>query len=451
MQVAVERRPGSQVALTITVEPAVVQQQVDELFQKYARRVNIPGFRPGKAPRKLLEERVPQGALMEEAIERAIDQTYREALRQENLEPLERGEIADVKTDDEMGLTYTVVVAVRPEVSLPDYTEFAITHTATQVTDEQVEAEITRLRERSAEYAEITDAGVENGDYVTIDYAMQVDGEAYPDGDTTGYPLEVGSDTFFPELNDGLLGALPGETVTITTTYPAEYANAELAGKTASFAVTIQQLRRRVLPEASEAWVEFISGNMLHSLDELRERVQQNLQAMAAQSDREQIRGELIRQLVDGAELTLPDTMVDEEYAHLLDEQRARLARERLTLEQYAEMHGRSIADIETEQRLLARDLVRRSLVLQAVARQEGVSVTEEELNRLIRSMHPDARNDREARKRFEKDGHNLDHLASRLFHEKLLTLLESRAQVTIDGLADPVADGPEESPAADE
>jgi trigger factor len=450
MQVAVERRPGSIVALTITVEPAVLQQHMEQLFEKHARRVSVPGFRPGKAPRRLLEERINQQLLQQEAVEATIDTTYKAALHEQNLEPLERGEIEDLDTADDLTLTYTVLVSVRPEVTLQPYEGLKVKTQATKVTDEQATAEIERLRERTADFSEVMDDGIVNGDYVTIDYTMTLDDEPYPDGDTSGYPLEVGTDTFFPELNKGLLGVKQGETTTITTTYSADYSNKEWAAKTASFAVTIQQVRRLIKPDADDAWAQIISQGALPTIEELRTRLKANLQAMAAQADHEHVRNELVRQVVEGASLDIPDTLVEEEYEHLLHELEHQLSHERMSLEDYAESTNRGIEDIKNEQHLLARDMVRRSLALQEVARREDLFVTAEDLDDTLEALAAGGgRTARAVRAELEKEG-RLETLTSRIFHEKVLGFLESHAQIEIEGKEEPVELTAPEAPPAE-
>lgn len=453
MQVAVERRPGSQAALTITVEPTVLQQRMEQLFHKYARKVNVPGFRPGKAPRKLLEERVNWQAIQQEAVEAVIDVTYKEALAEQNVEPLERGDIEDLNVGEDMTLTYTVLVSVRPEITLPTYTGLAVKQQVTQVTDVQVETEIERLRERTADFNEIADAGIEKGDYVTIDYTMTIDGQPYPEGDTTGYPLEIGSDTFFPELNDGLLGVKQGETATVTTTYPEDYTNKDLAGKTASFEITVQQVRRMIKPELTDEWVQMISQGALPNADELRARLKENLQAMARQSDQDQLRADLVRQVVEKAELDLPETLVQEELEHLMHELEHRLSHERMSMDDYAEMTGKSVDDIRNEQMLLARDLVRRSLVLQEVARHEKLFVTDEDIDNALAPMAEDSASKlKQIRADLEKSG-RMEGLVSRIFHERVLSFLESNAQIEIEGqIAETEAPAPsKEEPTATE
>ncbi len=455
MQVAVERRPGSVAALTITVSPEQITERVEALFQKHARRINIPGFRPGKAPRHMLEQRLNPESLRMEAVEELIDITYKHVLIEQDFSPLERGEIEDLKMNDDGSVTFVVVVAVRPQVTLPEYGTLSVTHQTTEVTDEQVEGQIATFREHTAEYSEIEDDGVQTGDYVTVDYTMTVDGQPYPEGGATGYPLEVGSDTFFPQLNDALIDVKAFETATLAVDYADDYSNPDLAGKHAEFTISVQQVRRKVVPEASDAWAQVVTGGQAETLDDLRGLVRQNLERTAADSDKEAVRNELIRQLVDGAELELPEIMVEEEYEHLMHRLEHQLSDQyRMSLEDYATTTGNSVDEVQAQQRLMARDMVRRSLVLQEVARRENIAVTDDELNMLTRLAAMSSGQEQgelsknalgRLRKELEKSG-QLDHLASRLFQEKILSFLEGQAQITLTDTAP--TEEPEAKPA---
>ena len=458
MQVAVERRPGSQVALTVTVEPEQVQERIEQLFQKYARRVTVPGFRPGKAPRSLVEGRVDMAALAQDAMEDLIETSYRDALKEENLQPLEQGKIEDQSIGEDKSLTYTVLVTVRPEITLPDLKEIQVRHIATEVTDEHVNMQIDQLRESGADFAEMPDTPIENGDFVTVDYTMQVNGEPYPEGDAAGYPLQVGSDTFFPELNDALLALKAGDTTTVTTTYAEDYSNKELAGKTATFQITVQTVRRHSLPELDDAWASFISGGALQTVDELRETVKKRLAQDAERMDRDHVRNELLNQLVEKTEMEVPTGMAEEEYEHLMEDLEHRLSHQRMSMEDYAREQGKTVADIENEEQVMARDMVRRSLILQEVARQAQINVTEQELDTMLmvesfsrgtaQSVEKAQREVPKMRKEMEKSG-QLDRLANALFHEKIMSYLQENADVEVEGWPKP-GEVPAEEPAAE-
>lgn len=458
ISIDIERREGSKAAVTVTVSAGFVQQKYNERMRQAARKVTIPGFRPGKAPMSMLADYLDAKSIFSHAVDDVINDTYKIALADANLEPLERGEIDDVKTGEDMTLTYVVIVAVRPEIKLPEYTGIVVRHAPTVLTDDMVNHEIERMLDRSADYVELVDEGINDNDYVTVDYTMEVDGAEYPEGSTTGYPLEVGSDTFFPELNAALLGAKRGDVVVVDMSYPEDYGNADIAGKAAKFTVTIQQVRRRTKPEATDAWATAATGGAVANLDALRDRIRENLAQYAERADRDHVRNEIVRQIVEGAAIDLPDTLVDEEYEHLMSELEHRLSHERMNLELYAEVTNRTVEQIEREQNLLARDLVRRQLVLGEIARQEEITVTDDDIDAALTmeayvqgiSESKDVlRKVKELRREYQRDG-RLDNLAGRIHFQKVLGFLQESATVIAEAVPEgevaPPAEGESEA-----
>ena len=441
MQVDIERRKGSKVALTITVEPELMKTRMEQLFHKQAQRVTVPGFRPGKAPRKMIEERIDHERLFNLALDAVIDATYRDALLTHNLSPLEQGSIEEIKPAPDLSLTYRILVTVRPEVTLPDYKGLQVHRHTTTVSDEMVDNEIMRLRQEHPEYRDITDDGIQTGDYVTVDYTMTLNGEPYPEGDLSGYPLIVGSDTIFPVLNEGLLGVKFSKTKILSIDYPEDYSDKNLAGKTAEIAVTVQQIRRRIL-DVNDEWVNAVTNGSIETLEALRERIRQNLEAMAERSDHDQMRNELVRKVMTGAEVDLPEVEVEEEFKHLMEEFENRMTREGTTLAAYARSQERTVEDIEADYRLTARDMVRHSRVLGEVARRENITVTDDDLDATLAmdlfSRNPGlsqqdlARELKILRKEYEKSGF-LSNIEGRIFYEKVVSFLEDQAEIIRD------------------
>lgn len=442
MQVAVERLPGSKVEMTVTVEPAVVEERMEQLFQKYARRVAIPGFRPGKAPRSLIESRIDRSALLQDAIEDTLNSSYRKALEEQGLEPMSEPQVSDINPGADMSLTYKVTMTIRPEVSLPAYDELVVAYEATKVTDEQVDAELERLREHFVDYTNVADEPIQTGDYVTIDYDMKLDGAEYPEGNTSGYPLEVGADTLFPELNEALLGLKEGETKVVSISYPEDYSSKDLAGKTAEFDVVVKEVRRRTVPELSDALASMATNGEIQTVDELRKVIQTNLERMATQMDRDQIREDLMRQLIEKTNIEIPDELAEARFEEIMEDFEHRLSHDRKTIESYAEQAGRTVADIENEQRVLARESIRRTLVMQEIARQENIVIADADLDAMAlisaasRGEAPVdkiQRNVKRYRRELEESG-EMDRLANSLFREKIYQFLETHANVTVDG-----------------
>ncbi|MEI7833902.1 MAG: trigger factor, partial [bacterium] len=337
MQVSVERLPGSLVVLKISVDTASVEKQVEVSYRKNASHVTVPGFRPGKAPRALIEERLNPELLLREAVDDLIESSFQQALKENELIPIEQAKLSDLKLEDDKSFSYQVTFTVEPEVTLGDYKGIAIDTTATKVTDDAVDEEVEKILDQASQYEDLTDSGIIKGDYVTVDYTMKLNGVEYPDGVTEGYPLEVGTDTFFTELNEGLLGAKVGDVVTVNTKYADDYGDPDLAGKDGEFAITIKSLRRRVRPELTDEWVEKLSSATLHTVEEFKERVQEHLQKQADESDRERIRTELVNKVVAAATVEIPEIMIEQEAEELMHDFEHRLSHNHLTLDDYAD------------------------------------------------------------------------------------------------------------------
>ena len=430
MNVNVEKKANSKATISITITSDEMTQHIETAFGKQAARITVPGFRQGKAPRAMIESRINPQLLQQDTVDVAIESSYRKALSDENLEPLEQGTIEDYKFNDDGSFTYSVSATLRPEITLPDYKGITVNAPKTEVTDLQVDSEIDRIVTGTTQFGEVTDSGIEVGDYVTINYTATVDGQVSDELSTNGYPLEVGNDTFFPELNEGLLGLKVGEEKTIEVKYDADKADEKLAGKDISYAIKIDQVRRMLKPEVTDEWVKEITNNELSSVEELRDRIKQNLSSMAVQSDKEHARNEILRAVVDGAEIEIPDLLADEELTHIIEDFDSRLLKSHMTLEEYAEQSNKTIDDIRTEQQIMARDMVRRSLVLQEIARREKLLVTNEDLNSMIdvlaagNNMKP-----YKMKKELEKSG-QINSLANRLFQEKIFSFLEENATI---------------------
>ncbi len=273
VEVEVQELEGGQVALLVRVPPEPVQAVREQVIAAASKRVNIPGFRKGKAPRHLLERFLDQEYVRQQLIEHLLPEAYDAALKQAEIRPLTDPELDDVELGEDHALTFKATITRRPEVTLGELTGLRATKHVTPVTDEQVEAELEKVRAARAKFAALPEEAVlEKGDLAIVDYEMFVEGEKREQGSATGYPLEVGNDELFPQLNDALPGAKVGESREFEVNYPESHADPDLAGKTASFNVTVQQARRRQLPELDEEFVKQVSD--LTTVEELRARVQ---------------------------------------------------------------------------------------------------------------------------------------------------------------------------------
>jgi len=275
---------------------------------------------------------------------------------------------------------------------------------------------------------------------------MSVDGEKREDASASGYPLEVGADQLFPELNDILVGARPDDTKELQVTYPEGHTDASLAGKTATFQVSVKQARRRQLPELSDEFAVQVSG--LETADALRERIRQNLEAIGKAIAEEGVRDQLIRTLAEGATLDVPHTIVSRETDRRIDEVTDELERRNLTLHQYLQQTNRSFEDWKADLEADARQIARRALILDEIGEREKIEVADGELHAEIHRLAEAEHIDEERLRQRLHDSGELTRVYNRLYHHKILQFLEDNAQVTEETVesASDVEQTPEQS-----
>ena len=455
VEVETKQLEGGQVELGVRVPAEPVKKIREEVISSFARRANIPGFRKGRAPRAVVERYLDQDALKEQIIDSLLSDAYDAALEKAGIKALDRGRISDQDLAEDGALTFTARVTIRPAITLGEYKGLSATRHITPVTDEQVEAELGRLRSRNAQYGDVPEgASIEKGDLVIVDYDMLVEGEKRADASASGYPLEVGADQLFPELNDVLVGARPEEAKELEVSYPENHSDASLAGKTATFQVSIKQARRRQLPEMNDEFAKQMSG--LETMEALRERIRQNLEAIGKAIAEEEVRDQLVRVIAESANLDVPQVIVDRETDRRIDEVTEELERRNLTLHQYLQQNNRTFEDWRADIEADARQIARRALILDEMGEREKVEVTDEELHAEIHRLADAERMDeKHLHERLHETG-ELTRLYNRLYHRKIIQLLVDNAQITDEvvepGTEEPAAEqGAEASEAAPE
>lgn len=444
VEVEVRELEGGRAALAIRVPAAPVNTARERIVQAAARRANIPGFRKGKAPRALLERYLDQDYIKQQVIEALVEDAYDAALEQAELKVLGSPEMEDVELLEDGSLSFTVTVIRRPEITLGEYRNLKATRYLSPVTDEQVEAELERVRARLARFAELPEDGaIEKGDLVVVDYEMFLEGEKRDQGGATGYPLEVGADELFPELNEALLGARPGEVREVEVSYPESHGDKELAGKTAKFAVTVKTVRRRQVPELDDAFAKQVSD--LSTIAELRERVRQNLEAVGRGFAEDDVENQLIRQVSEAASLDVPEALVARETERREREISAALEQRGDNLYEHLRRHGRTYEDWRADQEAESRQEVRKALVLDEIGLREDIKVSDEEAHEEMRRL---AERDNLTEEQIHERMHQpnqFSRLVNRLYHRKVVKFLVDQAEITEEIVA-PAK--PEETPA---
>jgi trigger factor len=343
---------------------------------------------------------------------------------------VDRAEVSEPEFADDGALRFTASFTRQPEIGLGGYKGLQGSRRVSKVTDEQVGSELERLRARRARYEELAEAdAIEKGDLVVVDYEMYVEGERREDASATGYPLEVGEDQLFPEMNEALVGAKVGETREFEVSYPEGHSDESLRGKTAQFKATAREARRRRLPELNDEFAKEIAD--VDTLEELRKRVRERLEAISNAMADDDVNTQLLRMVSEGAALDVPEALVDRELTNRMEQIEQQLDRRNLTLPEYLRNVGRSYEDWRADIEAESRQAVRSALVVDEIGERESIQVTEEELHEeMHRRAEMEGVDEEQVRERLGDSG-ELRRMVNRLYHRKIVQFLRDNAEVT--------------------
>ena len=372
MQSAVETLSPTRVRLTVDVPFQELKSELDSAYKKIGAQVRVQGFRPGKVPPRILDQRVGRGVVLEEAVQEALPRLYSEAVTESGVAPIGRPEVDVTKLDDGESLTFTAEVDVRPEFELPAFDALSVTVDEATVSDDDVTAQVDELRERFAKLNPVERPAAE-GDYVTLDLVATVDGEEVPGGTATGLSYAVGSGDLLDGLDEAVTGKSAGDAGTFTTTLVA----GEFEGQTAEVAVTVQAVNERELPAADDAWAETTGFG---SFEELQADVRTRLERMKKLEQGVQARDKILETLLAAVDVPLPESVVQAELEWRRQSTTQQLQQSGMTVDQYLEAEGKGEEEFEEELRTGASDAVKAQLVLDSIADKEEIGVNDAEL-----------------------------------------------------------------------
>lgn len=386
MKVTAENGENQQVTLTIEVEAAEVTRAVNKAAKRLANRVNIPGFRKGKAPRIIVERHVGTDALMQEAFDLIAPQAFDNALKEQKIEPVTRPNIDIVTLEDGKDLVFKATVTPRPEVKLGDYKGLKVEKQVAEVKDEDVEKQIKNFQDRQGKMVDAPEgAAVENGDFTTLNFEGFVDGTPFEGGKGEDYPLQIGSGSFIPGFEDQLVGAKIGEEKEVNVTFPEEYHSKDLAGKAAMFKCTIKSIKRKELPEINDELAKKVSK--FDTLDELKADIRKNLEENAERKAENDQKSAAIEQATNNIKVDIPAVMIDNRVTAMIQEMAMRLEQQGMKLEQYLQYAGTDIAKIREDYRETAEKNVKTDLMLEEVAKAEDIKVEAKDLDAEVAAM----------------------------------------------------------------
>ena len=385
MSLQVEKMEKNMAKLTIEVSAEELDKAMQNAYLKARGKISIPGFRKGKAPRKMIEQMYGKGIFLEDAANALIPEHYSKALEECDLEIVSQPEIDVTQAEPGKAFIFTAEVAVKPEVTLGEYKGVEVPKSETEVTDEDIDAEIKKEQEKNSRTVTVEDRGAENGDITTIDFEGFVDGVAFEGGKGTDYPLTLGSGSFIPGFEDQLVGAKAGDHVEVNVTFPEEYQAAELAGKAAVFQCDVKKVETKELPELDDDFAQDVSE--FDTLAEYREDVKKNLTEKKEKEARAAKENAAVDKAIENAEMEIPDAMLNTQVRQMMNDFASRMQSQGLTMEQYFQFTGMTEEKMMEELKPQAEKRIKTRLVLEAVVKAENIEVSDERLEEELQKM----------------------------------------------------------------
>ncbi|GIP45528.1 trigger factor [Paenibacillus sp. J45TS6] len=408
--------------LEVEVEADRVAAALDKAFNKVVKKINVPGFRKGKVPRSIFEARFGVESLYQDAIDILLPEVYTEAVDQTEIFPVEQPEVDVDQFAKGQTFKFKAKVVVKPEVELGEYKGLEVPKVSTEVSEEELTAELERLQQRHAELVVVEEGQAASGDVVVIDYEGSVDGELFEGGSAERQSLELGSNTFIPGFEEQVIGLGTGDNKDVEVTFPEEYHAAELAGKKAVFKVKVHEIKRKELPALDDEFAKDVSE--FDTLVEYKEDLKKQLASRKEEEAKATQENIVVEKAAENAEVEIPQGMINSEVRNMMRDFDNRLRQQGMNLEMFMSFSGQTEADLQNQMKNDAEKRVRNNLVLEAIGKQENLEVTEEDVNEELNSMAASfKRSVEEIRQILESNG-SLDSLKEEVLLRKTIDFL---------------------------
>ncbi|HAC2037427.1 trigger factor [Listeria monocytogenes] len=386
MSVKWEKQEGNVGKLTFEIEQEKVKEGLDRAFVKVRKTLNVPGFRKGKVPRQIFNQRFGEEALFQDALDILLPEVYSAAIDEAGIDPVDTPQVNIESMEKGETWVLTAEVTVKPEVKLGDYKGLEVEKRETELTTEELEAELKQLQERQAELVVKEDAPAENGDTVILDFEGFKDGVAFEGGQAENHSLELGSGQFIPGFEEKLVGLKAGDEADIELTFPEEYHAEDLAGQPVVFKVKLHEIKTKEVPTLDDELAKDIDEEV-ETLDELKEKISKRLQEAKEESVAQAKQEEVIAKAVENAEVDIPHAMVHHEADHLMNHFAQDLQAQGLTPELYYQFTGQTEEAMHAQMEKDAEKRVKMNLVLEAIAEAENIEPTEEAIDEEISTL----------------------------------------------------------------
>ena len=379
MSVQVENLEHNMAKLTIEVAAEELEKALDSAYQKQKKQISVPGFRKGKVPRAMIEKMYGAGVFYEDAANILMQQTYAGAVDESGVDIVSRPTVEVTQIEKGQPFIYTA------EVTLGKYMGVTVTKIDTSVSDEEVDAELENQRNKNARTVTVTDRPVAEGDTAVIDFEGFVDGVAFEGGKGENHPLEIGSHTFIDTFEDQLVGKNTGDEVEVNVTFPEKYQAADLAGKPATFKVKINEIKAKELPDLDDEFAQDAAG--VDTLAEYKEEIKKNLTEKKETEAKKTKEDEAIQKIIDKSKMDLPEAMIETQCETMVEEFAQRIAQSGLTMEQYLQFSGMTVDQLKDQVRPEATTRIQSSLVLEQIAKEENIEVTDADIDAEVEKM----------------------------------------------------------------
>ncbi len=386
MNVKVEKTENNnEVKLEFTVEAEKFDGAIKTVFNKNSKYFNIPGFRKGKAPYQIVEKTYGAQIFYEDAFNEVAGEAFEEGLKENNIEAVSKPEVEIKQIEKGKDLIFTAVVQIKPEVTLGKYKGIQIKKVEYNVSDEDVNHELMHLAEKNARLVSVEDRPVESGDITVIDFEGFVDGVAFDGGKAENHELTIGSNTFIPGFEDQIIGMKPEEEKEIKVKFPEEYFSANLAGKDATFKVKLHEIKKKEMPEINDELAKDISE--FDTIEELKNSIKEKQEEQNKTRAKYETEDEVIKAVCKEAKVEIPSGMIETETDHMVQDINTRLSYQGMNIDQYLKMMNKTMDEFRTEYKEQAETAVKSRLVLEAVGKEAGIEVKEEEISAKIKEM----------------------------------------------------------------
>ena len=386
MSVKVEKTDKkNEVKLEFTIDAKTFDESIVNVFNKNARYFNIPGFRKGKAPFNVVERHYGDEIFYEDAFNEVANKAYEEAIDSEKLEIVSKPKIDVVQMEKGKDLIFTAIVNTKPEVELGKYKGIDLEKASQKVTDKDIEEELNNMAERNSRMVNVEKRAAKEGDTVLIDYIGTIDGKAFEGGRAENYDLTLGSKTFIPGFEEQVVGMKINEVKDIKTKFPDDYFSKDVAGKEANFNVTVHEIKEKELPKIDDEFAKDVSE--FDTLKELKNDIKSKKEKANEERSKRQLESDAIDAVVENSKIDIPAGMIDLELDNMQDDMNRNLSYQGFSFEKYLQMVGKTVAQFRTESRDQAIKSIKRRLVLEAIAKDEKIDVSEKEIDSKLEEL----------------------------------------------------------------